>query len=455
MDAISPDVAKLLTHVEASVRTKAVGEIKGYLVSRERAVGDVDDVELQKLWKALYYCFWLTDKQSNQQEMSAVLAELGTHSFSKERNVHRYFVNFFIVLRHEWTKIDYLRIDKYYALVRRMLAEWFFFLKSTQWRMSSLEAFSEMLRDEVLLPFQADGLRLHLSFIYLTELAKAGGCQCDDTTVRELLSPFFCVLVQPPSEVMFQRTVKEVFESLDEEFGAAGDRFTTLDRYSFGRALFEIAQDVDTLKPSHRKQLYALASKTFGYSSKKRSEAAATVAPVAVVSKKAKAAAAKEAEEEQLPESEAEEEELPKTPTVPVKKQVRGKLVNLPKKTMTAEDMEEEKYEPKDEVATTPVAASKKPKHKNATPKPAVAAAVPVAAAAPTAAAETEPAAAALPKKKVSFSHFETQGIKQITKRMQDTPKKPAAEFAKPAKSLLRASKWPATSSASSKKPKA
>ena len=118
MDVEESQLPKLLTHVEASVREKTVSKICKYLSQREAVIKRIPDLDFQKLWKALYYCFWMTDKVFLQQEMATTLSSLSS-SFKSFENINAFYCNFFVILRREWTQIDYHRLDKFLSLIRK------------------------------------------------------------------------------------------------------------------------------------------------------------------------------------------------------------------------------------------------------------------------------------------------------------------------------------------------
>jgi hypothetical protein len=208
--SLGENLGKRLTHVDAAVREKTIHLLGAWMRDREKQVGVIDPVEMLQLWKSLHYTMWMTDKVPVQQHMSDALSTLST-SFRREANVTAYFVAFFATLRREWTLIDYLRLDKYLSLVRRMVHEWILHVATQSWSGEAIDAFAVALRDHVLLPVQPDGLRMHVCFVFLTELRRVGGALLAGSVLHELLSPFFCVLISPPSEPMFKATVDDVF----------------------------------------------------------------------------------------------------------------------------------------------------------------------------------------------------------------------------------------------------
>lgn len=266
-DPISKEVAKLLTHVEASVREKTVVQIGKWLKLREQQCKPkpIENAEFQKLWKALYYCFWMTDKVPIQQEMGNILSSTLSSHLSLNENIQRFFCNFFAVLRREWILIDYLRLNKFLSLIRQMINSWLRKLDLTKAEVSKeILSFVEYMRSEVLFPTQPDGLRMQIAFVYLPELCKITSGNISEPILRELLSPFLCVLLDPPTDSMFNSTVKDVFQSLESnQFGDDANplSFKHLDKSKVGQCIFEMAAEDETLTSGARKQLYTLAKR--------------------------------------------------------------------------------------------------------------------------------------------------------------------------------------------------
>jgi hypothetical protein len=66
-------LAKRLAHNDLAVRNKAVKMMTLWLIKREVAASD-----MLKLWKGLFYCYWMSDK-------APVQARLAAHSTSEQR----------------------------------------------------------------------------------------------------------------------------------------------------------------------------------------------------------------------------------------------------------------------------------------------------------------------------------------------------------------------------------
>lgn len=120
MDHDELRLARALASPDATVRLKTAQQLNIYLSSLEPDPVTPDaERALLRLWKALHYCLWLTDKTQTQNELSAVLAKgLSTTPASVG-----YLTAFFRTLMREWSNLDQYRVEKFYVLTRRMVRE--------------------------------------------------------------------------------------------------------------------------------------------------------------------------------------------------------------------------------------------------------------------------------------------------------------------------------------------
>lgn len=73
-DEASIPLGRALASTEKRVRDGAVRSLTAYLA--ENGAHTIGDLELQKLWKGLFYCFWMSDKPLIQQRLANDLAQL-------------------------------------------------------------------------------------------------------------------------------------------------------------------------------------------------------------------------------------------------------------------------------------------------------------------------------------------------------------------------------------------
>jgi len=388
---------------------------------------------------------WMTDKVPVQLQMGDALASL-SQAFRKSKNVNGFFVAFFDTLRREWTSIDYLRLDKYLSLIRRMIHEWFMHLERSKWSEQAIDDFVDAMQEKVLMPVQPDGLRMHIAFVYLAELRRVGGALLDGKVIHELLSPFMCVLLASPSEAMFKATVDDVFIALCDRFAPLKDsteldaleRFQNLDLARIGEALFAMAADTTELSASHRKQIYNLARRykqAAGVSSfdtegepakraKMTSEAAVASNKPELVSASSSSSVPKKSELVPVPQKSAAP--AVKTTSLGEQNTKGGKKEKLGKNVSNTSQQALQQPAPvKPSLVARPAAAQDLPAL--ASPEPHE-----------SKSKRRESGVSETSQKSVRFSHADVVGISKITRQMKQKPKVASADMGKPSKGALK-----------------
>lgn len=255
-DASIP-LGKALASTEKRTRDAAIRSLHAYLASN--GAHTIPDLELQKLWKGLFYCFWMSDKPLIQQRLANDLAQLvlvhpttsTTNSDEEEGPSERalaglkFLERFWDTIVAEWGGLDKHRIDKFYLLVRRFVASGFQLLAEEHWNLVAVKRFGEILGkfDRGVLstndPRVPDSLTYHLSDIYLDELEKVielvhdqqqeeqedgaeeegegGGEDLPLIPTLELLKPFVDALATAKSKAMYERIWSNVFEPLFDD----------------------------------------------------------------------------------------------------------------------------------------------------------------------------------------------------------------------------------------------
>ncbi|CAO3630965.1 unnamed protein product [Cunninghamella blakesleeana] len=161
---------KELAANEKKNRDKAVRALKRYL----GAAGDsLTPTHLQKLWKGLFYCFWMSDKPLVQQ---ALANELGSLILEiPDNNTIPFIKAFWEVHCAEWHGLDRIRLDKYYLLFRRFVYFSFAWLAKNNWDEEKIEEYTTCLLEGPLHPTdrtKPDAISFHIMEIYFEELEK-------------------------------------------------------------------------------------------------------------------------------------------------------------------------------------------------------------------------------------------------------------------------------------------
>lgn len=100
--------ARALADTEERVRTASLNSLRVWLKENASKLGST---ELDRLWKALFYCVWMADKRSR---ISAVIRDITN---LEEILGWAHISALFRCMVREWMGIDRHRVDKYYELL--------------------------------------------------------------------------------------------------------------------------------------------------------------------------------------------------------------------------------------------------------------------------------------------------------------------------------------------------
>jgi ribosomal RNA-processing protein 1 len=89
--------------LDRKIRDQALDTLRSFMQHRT----SVDQAELLKLWKGLFYCMWMSDKPRTQQQLARDLANL-VDIVPKEAVVP-FLQAFWRTMAREWMGIDVLR----------------------------------------------------------------------------------------------------------------------------------------------------------------------------------------------------------------------------------------------------------------------------------------------------------------------------------------------------------
>ncbi|KAL3463324.1 nucleolar protein,Nop52-domain-containing protein [Aspergillus heterothallicus] len=131
--AKTPFVRELASS-DKKIRDKATDSLARFLRSKT----DLSLLELLKLWKGLFFCFYHSDRPLTQQALARNLSYSLIPTLPRS-TVHRFLRAFWITIGREFHSIDRLRLDKYLLLIRSYVGVAFqIFLKDN--RSSSQQA---------------------------------------------------------------------------------------------------------------------------------------------------------------------------------------------------------------------------------------------------------------------------------------------------------------------------
>ncbi|OCF33553.1 ribosomal RNA-processing protein 1 [Kwoniella heveanensis CBS 569] len=250
VQAVMP-LGKQLAHTDKKVRDRAVASLVAFLSQGGDTEGEsssyvrLSDSEMAKLWKGLFYCFWMSDKPLVQQALAADLAELllliKPRSDSPEDRFKAslaFLEGFWDAIVREWAGIDRLRMDKYYLLMRRYVNATFRLLARESWRAEAVEAVNMILSknggpmtwEDRRVP---TSIATHIADIYLDELDKALALPEVDSQpacpLTSVLQPHIALLTRTPTSTVHARLMSSIFTPLLESLALASPSLS-LDR---------------------------------------------------------------------------------------------------------------------------------------------------------------------------------------------------------------------------------
>ncbi|KAH9178801.1 Nop52-domain-containing protein [Lactarius sanguifluus] len=170
----TPPLAKYLASTDKKTRDKAVKNLSAFLSDPERP--HLSSHDMDKLWKGIFYCFWMSDKALVQQALASELANI-VLSINDNAASLEFLRGFWRTIVREWDGIDRLRMDKYYLLIRRFVNATFRLLTRSDWDSGLCQVYNDILttrggplcHDDSRVPLS---LKYHLADIYLEELDK-------------------------------------------------------------------------------------------------------------------------------------------------------------------------------------------------------------------------------------------------------------------------------------------
>ena len=205
--------AQKLAANEPPVRDKAVKKLKKWFGAKAEAF---EEVEMMKIWKGLYYCFWMSDKPLVQEELAENISSFISCFQSCESSL-LFIKSFLKTFGREWFGIDRWRSDKFMMFTRRFLRNTFKFVAAKEWEKVLVGKVVEIFRTELVLCPIADtslGFQLHFTDVFLEELAKVGGEQLDPEVLEMFLDPYVEVVRVGDDARFRDHVVERIFNHL-------------------------------------------------------------------------------------------------------------------------------------------------------------------------------------------------------------------------------------------------
>nr|XP_012224792.1 PREDICTED: ribosomal RNA processing protein 1 homolog [Linepithema humile] len=206
-------ITRLLANNDKKVRDKVLKRLKKWLVVRSQSSFEFTKKDFFTLWKGLFYCMWMSDKMLIQEELAESLSKL-VHCFNVKNTVVLYTSCALKTLAKEWFGIDQYRLDKFSMLVRRILRQTFVVCKDQLWDIEWVTEISQVFEELLLSPQTGLGFSLHLTEIYLEELAKVSGGNIPTDVVHQFIKPFVVYLTTTKDDRQMKHVNRHVFRYL-------------------------------------------------------------------------------------------------------------------------------------------------------------------------------------------------------------------------------------------------
>lgn len=256
--AVEIQFAQKLASNDPVMRSRAVKKLKSWIQARssDSSQEAFSEMEMMRIWKGLYYCFWMSDKPLVQEELAESIGSMMNCFGTNESSALLFVSTFLVTLGREWVGIDRWRMDKFMMLIRRVLRHCFVFLARFEWRDDLVKKWSEIVETKLISanslaqqkrkkkkrkfnnedkpvdqpPSEfpifhrvALGLQLHFVDVFLEEAAKIGGDDLPAETIQLLLIPFINELARGQEDRLSQHIEERIFQHLmrQSDFGIA------------------------------------------------------------------------------------------------------------------------------------------------------------------------------------------------------------------------------------------
>ena len=229
-------------------------------------------LDLSKVWKALFYCMWHSDKRAVQADLAERLTAL-VHVMPPSKQP-LFIEVFWATLTREWHGIDRLRLDKFYMLMRLALGHMLSSLceaDATDLDLVRVREFTALLRAGPLSLHAPRGVKFFLVDNYLPALRRALPEEAGGATWMALVEPFLELIGDADETHLLKRTTEQLLMPLldvgqpkgeaegeeEEEVDEDGVCKLPLVLVELSERLFDLASDPKT-REDNREALYQL-----------------------------------------------------------------------------------------------------------------------------------------------------------------------------------------------------
>ncbi|KAJ5077523.1 RIBOSOMAL RNA-PROCESSING 1 [Anaeramoeba ignava] len=209
LNSKSNNIFKDLASNKLETREQAINQLQFWFQNTE-----INQLEMLKLWKALFYNFWLSDKTEFQVKLMNKIISLT--KFIQEEHLMLFLEAFLITMQREWKGIDFYRLDKYYLFMRKIIAHFLSFLLSKNFSQTWIQKFDLVLFNTIFSPNKDDlskGVTLHIISIFVEELRK----NCFDISIENLcsiLQSFWKLITETNDFTIIQYVQRNIFQKI-------------------------------------------------------------------------------------------------------------------------------------------------------------------------------------------------------------------------------------------------
>lgn len=204
-------ITKKLSSVQTETRIQGFQEVKEFLLSSRGHEATLLDMQI--LWKGLYYNMYMCDKVKHQEKVSREYGRLFSDKV-QEKQVVKFYEAFWSIMAREWIHIDQWRTDKFYFMIRIIMREVFIVLKRTfSCYREITESYIEMMTRLTLSGTSnlSMGLQYHVCDIYLDEIESAFAPELSgDKVIKDEILSLIKLLLVPFEELLKKKTLKSL-----------------------------------------------------------------------------------------------------------------------------------------------------------------------------------------------------------------------------------------------------
>jgi len=189
------------------------------------------ETEMARLWKGLFYCFWMSDKPIVQQALAEALASLildirPMNAKGRPARVScacAFLRGFWQTICREWSGIDRLRTDKFYLLMRRYIIVSLRLLAREDWDQRAIAHYNQVLIEEGG-PLCVEDAKTPLSIVshcaevFISSLAvvanETSSASAFPIPLVDLIQPYIRAVCRASSKRIYDIVMDNVFEKL-------------------------------------------------------------------------------------------------------------------------------------------------------------------------------------------------------------------------------------------------